>query len=124
MKKHWRKVESSIMLAMLVDGDQGRRAEVGRHGGGETMEPDRLNDEILSRVEINRRELVRRLVIGTAFAVPVVSSFDMAALTTSSANALTPNQLGFGGSNQTFGRRPSPAPPRRPSSPVITAAST
>ena len=67
------------------------------------MEPDRLNDEILSRVEINRRELVRRLVIGTAFAVPMLSSFDMAALTTSSANALTPNQLGFGGGNQTYG---------------------
>jgi hypothetical protein len=45
-------------------------------------------------------------VIGTAFAVPMVSSFDMAALTTSSANALTPNQLGFGGGNQTRGRPP------------------
>jgi hypothetical protein len=66
------------------------------------MDPDQLNDEVLSRVAINRRELVRRLVIGTAFAVPVVSSFDMLALTTSSADALVPNQLGFGGSNQTF----------------------
>ncbi len=74
----------------------------GATGRSETMEPDQLNDEVLSRVTINRRELVRRLVIGTAFAVPVVSSFDMAALTTSSANALTPNQLGYGGSNQTF----------------------
>jgi Putative Ig domain len=66
------------------------------------MDPDQLNDEVLSRITINRRELVRRLVIGTAFAVPVVSSFDMLALTTSSAEALTPNQLGFGGGNQTF----------------------
>ena len=78
-------------------------SEVGRDVAAETMEPDRLNDEVLSRVEINRRELVRRLVIGTAFAVPMLSSFDMAALTTSSANALTPNQLGFGGGNQTVG---------------------
>jgi Putative Ig domain len=66
------------------------------------MDPDQLNDEVLSRVAINRRELVRRLVIGTAFAVPVVSSFDMAGLTTGSAEALIPNQVGFGGGNQTL----------------------
>jgi len=58
------------------------------------MTPDPLNDEVLSRLEISRRELVRRLVAGTAFAVPVIASFDMAALTASSADALTPNQLG------------------------------
>ena len=46
----------------------------------------------LSRVEMSRRELVRRLVVGTAFAVPIVTSFDMSSLTTSSADALTPNQ--------------------------------
>jgi hypothetical protein len=56
---------------------------------------DRLEDEVLSHLELSRRELVRRLVTGTAFAVPVVASFDMASLTVSSADATTPNQVDF-----------------------------
>lgn len=67
------------------------------------MDNDRLDDEVLSRLEIGRRELVRRLIVGTAFAVPVVASFDMAALTTSSAEALSPNQVGVLTANQTLG---------------------
>lgn len=67
------------------------------------MDYDPLDDEVLSRLEISRREMVRRLVVGTAFAVPVVASFDMAALTTSSAQALTPNQVGVAFTNQTLG---------------------
>lgn len=56
---------------------------------------DRLEDEVLSRLEVSRRELVRRLVGATAFAVPVVASFDMSSLTVSSADATTPNQTNY-----------------------------
>ena len=66
------------------------------------MDYDPLDDEVLSHLEISRRDLVRRLVVGTAFAVPIVASFDMAALTTSSAEALSPNQIGVGTANQTL----------------------
>jgi hypothetical protein len=55
------------------------------------MASDPLDDHVLARVELSRRELVRRLVVGTAFAVPVVASFDMASLSATSADALTTN---------------------------------
>ncbi|MGH2927203.1 MAG: hypothetical protein ACRDL8_03265, partial [Solirubrobacteraceae bacterium] len=63
--------------------------------GGPAIEPDPLDEEVLSRLEISRRELVRRLVVGTAFAVPVVASFDMSSLTVSTADASSPNQSNF-----------------------------
>jgi hypothetical protein len=43
--------------------------------------------------ELNRRELIRRIAVGSAFAVPVVASFDMASLGVSSAYANNPNQF-------------------------------
>jgi Putative Ig domain len=64
------------------------------------MTHDPLEDELFSRLELNRRELVRRLIAGTAFAVPIVASFDMAGLTTTSADAVTPNQVRAGVPNQ------------------------
>lgn len=51
------------------------------------MESDPLHDEVLSRVGMSRRDVVRRLIAGTAFAFPVIASFDMASLTTSVADA-------------------------------------
>lgn len=38
--------------------------------------------------------MIRRIVAGTAFAVPVVASFDMASLSVSTADAYAPNQFG------------------------------
>jgi hypothetical protein len=90
------------MLTWSAHGGGGHLIVRGPGAGSHHMDRDPLNDEVLSRVRINRREMVRRMIIGTAFAVPVVTSFDMAALTTTSAQALNPNQLGSFGSNQTF----------------------
>jgi hypothetical protein len=68
--------------------------------------PDRLEEEVISHVGINRRELVRRMVAGTAFAVPVVASFDMASVVPAAAGAtvappdissITPNHGPAGG---------------------------
>jgi hypothetical protein len=49
-------------------------------------------DEIVERVKIDRRAFVRRLAVGSAFAIPVITSFDM--------NTLSMN-LASGQSNQT-----------------------
>lgn len=38
------------------------------------------DDEIVERVDDDRRRFVRRLVTGAAFAVPIVTSFDMTSL--------------------------------------------
>lgn len=37
-------------------------------------------EEIVERVGVDRRTFVRRMAVGAAFAVPVVSSFDMTSL--------------------------------------------
>jgi hypothetical protein len=46
-------------------------------------------EELVGRVAPDRRTFVRRLVIGTAFAAPIVSSFDMNSLSMSVAGAQT-----------------------------------
>jgi hypothetical protein len=43
--------------------------------------------DVLARLQMSRRDVVRRLIAGSAFAVPVVASFDMASLMTSTADA-------------------------------------
>jgi hypothetical protein len=53
-----------------------------------------MHDDALSGVELSRRDLIRRLVLGTAFAVPVVATFEMSSLSVSSADAYGPNQFG------------------------------
>ena len=53
------------------------------------------SDEIEERVTVDRRRFVTRLVAGAAFAVPIVSSFDMSSL---SMNAATSQAIA---SNQT-----------------------
>jgi hypothetical protein len=55
------------------------------------MSPE-IEDGVLGRVAVNRRKLVRDLVMGTAFAVPAIASFDMRSLTAFAANCLAPNQ--------------------------------
>jgi hypothetical protein len=56
------------------------------------MSDEELDGEILRRVGIGRREFVRKLLLGTAFAVPAIASFDMATLTAASAQpAMTGN---------------------------------
>jgi hypothetical protein len=44
-------------------------------------------DESLRWAPIDRREMLRRLVVGSAFAVPVVSSFSMQSLSMNMAAA-------------------------------------
>lgn len=55
------------------------------------MSPE-IEDGVLERVAVNRRKLVRDVVMGTAFAVPAIASFDMRTLTAFAANCLAPNQ--------------------------------
>ena len=46
-------------------------------------------DDVVNRVGTDRRTFVRRLMVGTAFAAPVVSSFAMSTLSTRVAAAQT-----------------------------------
>ena len=50
---------------------------------------DESFDEIVNHVGVDRRSFVRRMLIGSAFAVPVVSSFAMNNLSMSVASAQT-----------------------------------
>jgi hypothetical protein len=50
------------------------------------------DDGPLEGTEFSRRELIRRIAMGSAFAVPVIASFDMSSLGVSSAYANNPNQ--------------------------------
>lgn len=52
---------------------------------------ERQDDDILDEVGDSRRSFVRRLIVGSAFAAPVVSSFDVSSLSMASA-AAGPNQ--------------------------------
>jgi hypothetical protein len=50
-------------------------------------------DEVLTHVGVDRRTFVKRIVLGTAFAVPVVASFEMDSLAAAPA-VRTPNGIG------------------------------
>lgn len=54
------------------------------------MSDPELDREILSRVAVNRRTFVKRAILGTAFAVPIVASFDMQHLTAETEAARAP----------------------------------
>jgi hypothetical protein len=41
------------------------------------MSDDELQQDVLSKVQVDRRTFVKRALLGTAFAVPVVASFEM-----------------------------------------------
>jgi hypothetical protein len=49
-------------------------------------------NEVLESVELSRRGFVKKVVLGSAFAVPLVASFDMRSLTAAAADCYTPNQ--------------------------------
>src|SRR5579862_120296 len=55
------------------------------------MSDDEFEAEVVKRVGMDRRTFVRRLLLGSAFAVPVVASFDLSTLTMASADAMSPN---------------------------------
>src|SRR5688500_11688552 len=55
------------------------------------MAPD-VEREILERVRMNRRGFVRKVIVGTAFATPVLASFDMRSMTAYAADCQTANQ--------------------------------
>jgi hypothetical protein len=55
------------------------------------MSPE-IEHGVLERVAVNRRKMVRDVVMGTAFAVPAIASFNMRSLTAFAANCLAPNQ--------------------------------
>ena len=55
------------------------------------MSPE-IENEVLDRVAMSRRSFVRRIMLGTAFAVPAVASFDMRSLTAFAADCIAPNQ--------------------------------
>ena len=46
------------------------------------MSEDFLEREVLGRVPMDRRAFVKKLVLGAAFAVPAIASFDMLTSTT------------------------------------------
>jgi|GEM_PF-6354488 len=58
------------------------------------MSEDQLENEVLSQVAMDRRTFVRRIVLGTAFALPVVASFPLGALGAGNGAGTTPNQPG------------------------------
>jgi hypothetical protein len=83
------------------------------------MSEDHLEREVLGRVSMNRRSFIKKVVVGTVFAVPVIASFDMLAMGTATGvpPCTTPNgtttagggtsgsglQGGAGGTSGVFG---------------------
>jgi hypothetical protein len=51
---------------------------------------------VFERLPITRRKFVRRVVAGTAFAAPLVASFDMSTLTAFASDTVSPNQYPSG----------------------------
>jgi len=49
------------------------------------MPKTEISDEILEKVDTERRGLVRKIVVGSAFVAPVVMSFSMDSLSPASA---------------------------------------
>jgi hypothetical protein len=58
------------------------------------MSEEELQRELLEQVAIDRRSFVKRAVLGSAFAVPIVASFAMKNADIASANAIGGNQSG------------------------------
>lgn len=55
------------------------------------MDEDGLERRVLWRVPLNRRQFVKRLAVGSAFAAPVIASFSMEGLTINQASAQVAN---------------------------------
>jgi hypothetical protein len=54
------------------------------------VDEDRL-DRDLAKLGSDRRTFIKRMVVGAAFATPIVSSFSMSGLTANSPAAAAPN---------------------------------
>lgn len=55
------------------------------------MADDKL-DPILEHVDPDKRDFLRRVLVGTAFVTPIVASFSMEGLSPNEAFAQSPNQ--------------------------------
>jgi hypothetical protein len=58
------------------------------------MSEEELQRELLEQVAIDRRSFVKRAVLGSAFALPIVASFAMKNADIASAHVLGGNQSG------------------------------
>jgi hypothetical protein len=56
------------------------------------MSDEELDGLGLDHIDAGRRSFLKKMVIGTAFAVPAIASFNMVGLSASSADGLTSNQ--------------------------------
>jgi len=73
---------------------QGRRQyhACGTPVTGGSMSED-FEREVLRRVPLDRRAFIKKMVVGAAFAAPVIASFNMVGLGAGSAQGLTPNAI-------------------------------
>jgi hypothetical protein len=53
------------------------------------LSEDHLERTVLGRVGVDRRSFIKKLVVGTAFAMPVVASFEMLASSSVAAGTVT-----------------------------------
>jgi hypothetical protein len=56
------------------------------------MSEDEFQHEVLDAVAEDRRAFLKKMVVGAAFAVPAIASFNMSSLSAVSADAITANQ--------------------------------
>jgi len=49
------------------------------------MSKTEISEKILGKVDVNRRGFVRKVIVGSTFAAPIVTSFSMDSLSTASA---------------------------------------
>lgn len=54
--------------------------------------PGEIENQLLEGVPVNRRGFVKKVLLGTAFAVPAIVSFDMRSLSAFAADCVSPNQ--------------------------------
>lgn len=55
---------------------------------------DKLDPKLLDSVDESKRSSLRKLILGSAFAVPIIASFTMSGLGTAEAGTHTSNQTG------------------------------
>ena len=55
------------------------------------MSDNDINTKFIERIDVAKRSSIRKMVLGTAFVVPTVSSFSMKGLAVHQANAYVTN---------------------------------
>ena len=55
---------------------------------------DKLDPKLLESVDESKRSSLKKLILGSAFAVPIIASFSLSGLGTAEAGAHTGNQTG------------------------------